>query len=174
MWPPVRAAARAPTRGRPYVRFGIWPKEPMPSGDAGTEEGADAAEVGAALRHQGAGGGRIGAMPKASAGAAGAALGRARARAQAAMQAAAAIGHGGLAAAAAGAGMGAAARRGQEIARTGTVPQPAAAVRRQAGGRGQRRKRAMKPMPSGRGVATGAVIWRPRKAFAVAKVRGMF
>jgi hypothetical protein len=83
---------------------------------------------------------RIAAMGKAGAAAALAALGRARSGAQAAMHPAAAVPHGRLAAGAAGAGAGAAAGRGQEVARRGAVPQAAAAVGRQAGGRGERRK----------------------------------
>src|SRR5215468_6868291 len=135
MWPPVRAAAGAPTWGRPYSRYtrAIRTKHPMPSGGASAEEGAYTAKLGAAFRHQAAGGPRIGAVLQARAGAAGAALGGARARAQPAMQAAAAVAHRRLAAAAAGAGAGAAAGRGEEIAGRGAVAQAAAAVRRQAG-----------------------------------------
>jgi hypothetical protein len=118
----------------------VSPKHPMPSGGLKAEEGAHAAEMGAGFHHQGAAGGRVAAVGEARAGAAGAALGGARAGAQAAMQAAAAVGHGRLAAAALLPGAGAAPGRGQEIAGPGAVPQPPAAVRRQAGGRGQRRR----------------------------------
>src|SRR6185295_10562253 len=121
VWPPAGAAARAPTWGRPYSGSAIRAKHPMPSGGAPAEEGADAAEMGAAFRHQGAGGGGIGAMLQARAGAAGAALDGARACAQAAMQPAATVAHGRLTTAAGGAGVGAAAGRGQEIARPGAV-----------------------------------------------------
>ena len=117
----------------------------MPSGGQPAEERARAAETGAGVRQQGAGGGGIGAVLAARLGAAGAAFGRTRTGAQAAMQAAAAIRHGRLAAGAAAAGAGAAGAgaatgRRQEVAGTGTVAQAAAAVGRQAGGRGERRK----------------------------------
>src|SRR5262249_43770039 len=123
------------TWGRPYSR-GIRAKEPMPSGDADSEEGAHAAEVGAAFGRQRAGGGRIEAVLQARAGAAGATLGGAGPRGQAARQAAAAVAHGRLAAAATGAGVGAAAGRGQEIAGPGAIAEAAGPVGRQAGDRG--------------------------------------
>jgi hypothetical protein len=173
-WPPACVAARAPTRGRPYIRIEKLAKDPMPSGGGTAEEGAHTAKMDAGLGHEGAGGGRIGAVAAARAGAAGATLGGARAGAQAAMQAAAAVGHGGLAAARSGAGAGAAAGRGEEIARTGTVPQPAAAVGRQAGGRGERGKGAKEPMPSGGAEVAEAVIWGLGEIFGVALVRVMF
>ena len=174
VWPPAGAAARAPTWGRPDGGFAIRAKYPMPSGGTCAEEGADAAEMGAAFRHQGAGGGGIGAMLQARTGAAGAAFDGARACAQAAMQAAAAVAHGRLPAAAAGAGAGAAAGRGQEIAGTGAVPQPAAAGRRQAGGRGERRKGAKEPMPSGGGSDGGSGHRGLRGGIFIVGVREMF
>jgi hypothetical protein len=108
----------------------------MPSGGAPAEEGTDAADMGAAFRHQGAGGGGVGAMLQPRASAAGAAFGGARARAQAAMQAAAPVAHGRLATASAGASVGAATGRGEEIAGFGGVAQTTAAVGGQAGSRG--------------------------------------
>jgi hypothetical protein len=108
----------------------------MPSGGAPAEEGADAAEMGAAFRHQSAGGGGIGAMPQAGASAAGTTFDGARARAQAAMQPAATFAHGRLATASAGASVGAAAGCGQEVSRLGAVAQTTAAVGGQAGSRG--------------------------------------
>jgi len=100
----------------------------MPSGAAAAQEGVHAAELGAALSHEGAGGGRVKAVLQARAGAAGTTLGGARSGAEAAMHPTTAVLHRRLAAAAAGAGMGAAARGGQEIAGLGAVAQASAAV----------------------------------------------
>jgi hypothetical protein len=125
--------------------------DPMPSGAVTHQgsQGADAAVPGAGGGAEGPDMGRVAAMGEARAAAPLAAPGGARAGAQAAMHPAAAIAHGRLAAGAAGAGACAATGRGQEVAGAGAVLQPAAPVGRQAGGRGQRRKRATESMPGG-------------------------
>jgi hypothetical protein len=116
--------------------------DPMPSGAAAHQggQGEDAAVVGAGGDPEGADVGRVAAVGEPGAAAALAALGRARAGAQAAMHPAAAVLHGRLAAGAAAAGTSTAAGRRQEVARPGTVLQPAASVRRQTRGRVERRK----------------------------------
>jgi len=127
-------------------------KHPMPSGAAvphEADEGTDPPGPGAGFGIEGAGGSGIGAVRQAGAGAAGAALGCARSGAEPAMHPAAPVRHGRLATTAAAAGAGATARGSQEVAGARAVTESAAAVRRQAGDRRDRRKRAMEPMPSG-------------------------
>jgi hypothetical protein len=117
--------------------------DPMPSGRAGlqrADERVHVAATGSAGSAQGHHLGRIKAMGEAGAAAALAAFGRARAGAEAAMHPAAAVLHGRLAAGAAGPRASTAAGRGEEVAGFGAVLQPAAPVRRQAGGRGNHRK----------------------------------
>jgi hypothetical protein len=116
--------------------------DPMPSGAAAHQggQGVDAALVGTGGGAEGADPGRVAAMSEAGAAAALATLGRARAGAQAAMHPAAAVPHGRLTARAPGAGAGAATGRRQEVARLSAVLQAAAAIQRQAGDRGKRRK----------------------------------
>jgi hypothetical protein len=115
----------------------------MPSGAPDPQPGEERIHTAAMSSGGAAQGDHLGgieAVLQAGAGAAGAALGGARSGARPAMHPATAVLHRWLAAAAAGAGLGAAARRGQEIAGLGTVPQAASAVWRKAGGRRARRK----------------------------------
>ena len=157
-------------------------KDPMPSGavrphrrderiHGATERGAGAA--------QGDHLGRIEAVLQARASAAGAPLGGTRPGAQAAMHPATVVLHRRLAAAAAGAGMGAAARGGQEIAGLCAVAQAAAAIGRQAGGRGPGRRgvpkrtsrRRAQSMPRNAADRGGSHHWRPQKCvFRLANV----
>jgi len=125
--------------------------DPMPSGAAAHQngKGANAAAVGAGGRAKRADMGGVAAVGEPGVAAALATLGRARAGAQAAMHPAAAVAHGRLTAGAAGAGAGAAAGRGEEVAGPGAIPQPPAAVRRQACGGQERRKRPMEFMLRG-------------------------
>jgi hypothetical protein len=122
----------------------------MPSGAAPLQCGDErvhAAAVGGTGAAQGDDLGRIEAVGAAGGGAAGAARGRPGSGAEAAVHTAPAVPHGRLPAAAAGAGVGAAAGGGEEVARRGTVAEPAAPLGRQAG----RRNRRKEPMPSGGG-----------------------
>jgi hypothetical protein len=112
-------------------------KHPMPSGAAALQRGEErvhAAAIGSPGAAQGDHLGRIETVRAAGGSAAGAPLGCARAGAKPAMHSAAPVRHGRLATAFARAGPGAAARRGEEVAGRGTIPEPATAIRRQAGG----------------------------------------
>jgi hypothetical protein len=137
MSPPIGGAT---TWGRPYdILAQILRKHPMPSGAADhqrREERVHAAAVGGAGAAQRDHLGRVEAVGAAGGGAAGAPLGRARTGAEPAMHPAAPVLHRRLAAAFAGAGVNAAAGRGEKVAGRRGVPEPAAAVGRQAGGGG--------------------------------------
>lgn len=120
----------------------------MPSGAAGLQRGDErvhAAALGGTGAAQSGDLSRVETVGTTGGGAAGAALDGARTGAEPAMHPAAAVPHGRLAAAAACTGTGAAARGGEEVARHGTVSEPAAAVGRKGGGEGVGTRRSRRP-----------------------------